>query len=104
MSYLDEKSARELIVQPVEDFTDIYDCAKRSAKGDRTAIDAIIHLTRSQPYLVKLTCQEVIHSLNSGGTRLDLLHAFDQDYQIHLCKSLVHLWLKILASALWQEV
>jgi len=28
----------------------------------------------------------------------------DQDYQIHLCKSRVHLWLKILASALWQEV
>lgn len=24
----------------------------------------------------------------------------DQDYQIHLCKSRVYLWLKILASAL----
>jgi hypothetical protein len=31
---------------------------------------------------------------------LDLLHAFAQDYQIHLCKSCVHLWLKILASAM----
>jgi AAA+ ATPase superfamily predicted ATPase len=61
VSYLDEDSARELIVQPVEDFTDIY---------DRTAIDTIIHLTRCQPYLIQLTCQEVMHSLNAGGTRL----------------------------------
>jgi hypothetical protein len=38
VSYLDEDSARELIVQPVEDFPDIY---------DRTAIDTIIDLTRS---------------------------------------------------------
>jgi AAA+ ATPase superfamily predicted ATPase len=64
VSYLDEDSARELIVQPVEDFANIYDCAKRSAKGDRTAVDAIIHLTRCQPYLVELTCYEVVELLN----------------------------------------
>jgi hypothetical protein len=55
VTYLDEESARELIVQPVEDFPDIY---------DRTAVDTIIHLTRCQPYLVQLTCQEVVELLN----------------------------------------
>jgi len=55
VSYLDEDSARELIVQPVEDFPDIY---------ERTAIDTIIHLTRCQPYLVQLTCYEVVELLN----------------------------------------
>lgn len=64
VSYLDEDSARELIVQPVEDFTNICDRAKRSAKGDRTAVDAIIHLTRCQPYLVQLTCYEIVELLN----------------------------------------
>jgi hypothetical protein len=38
VSYLDEDSAGELIVQPVEDFTNIY---------EPTAIDNIIHLTNS---------------------------------------------------------
>jgi hypothetical protein len=55
VSYLDEDSARELIVHPVEDFPDIY---------SSTAIDAIIHLTRCQPYLVQLTCHEVVERLN----------------------------------------
>jgi AAA+ ATPase superfamily predicted ATPase len=54
VSYLDEESARELIVQPVEDFTNIY---------EPTAIDTIIHLTRCQPYLVQLTCYEVVELL-----------------------------------------
>ncbi len=40
VSYLDEESARELIVQPVEDFTNIY---------EPTALDTIIRLTRCQP-------------------------------------------------------
>jgi hypothetical protein len=39
----------------VEDFPNIY---------DRTAIDSIIHLTRCQPYLVQLTCYEVVELLN----------------------------------------
>ena len=55
VSYLDKDSAHELIVQPVEDFPDIY---------DRTAVDAIIYLTRCQPYLVQLTCYEVVERLN----------------------------------------
>jgi hypothetical protein len=52
---LDEDSARELLVQPVEDFTNIC---------DRTTIDTIINLTRCQPYLVQLTCYEVVELLN----------------------------------------
>jgi hypothetical protein len=44
-----------LIVHPVEEFTNIC---------DRTAIDTIIHLTRCQPYLVQLTCYEVVELLN----------------------------------------
>jgi AAA+ ATPase superfamily predicted ATPase len=55
VSYLDEDSARKLIVQPVEDFTNIY---------EPTAVDAIIHLTRCQPYLVQLTGYEVVELLN----------------------------------------
>jgi hypothetical protein len=55
VSYLDEESARELIVQPVEDFTNIY---------EPTAVDAIIYLTRCQPYLIQLTCYEVVELLN----------------------------------------
>ena len=45
-------------MHPVEDFTNIYDCAKPSA------IDTIIHLTHCQPYLVQLTCYEVVELLN----------------------------------------
>ncbi len=39
----------------MEDFPNIY---------DRTAVDTIIHLTRCQPYLVQLTCYEVVELLN----------------------------------------
>jgi len=55
VSYLDEESARELIVQPVEDFPNIY---------EPTAIEAILHLTHCQPYLVQLTCYEVVELIN----------------------------------------
>jgi AAA+ ATPase superfamily predicted ATPase len=67
VSYLDEESARELIVPPVEDFTNIYDCAKRSAKGDRTAIDTIINLTRCQP-LVQNYVEQVVLPSRSKNT------------------------------------
>lgn len=39
----------------MEDFPNIY---------DRTAVDAILHLTHYQPYLVQLTCYEVVELLN----------------------------------------
>lgn len=39
----------------MEDFPNIY---------DRTAVDAIIHLTHYQPDLVQLTCYEVVELLN----------------------------------------
>ncbi len=55
MSYLQESEARELILQPIEDFPNIY---------DSNAVDAIIQLTRCQPYLVQLVCYELVELLN----------------------------------------
>ncbi|BAZ52255.1 hypothetical protein NIES4103_49140 [Nostoc sp. NIES-4103] len=55
MSYLQESEARELILQPVEEFPNIY---------EPTAVDMIIQLTRCQPYLVQLMCQELVELLN----------------------------------------
>ena len=56
MTYLSEAEARELIVEPIDDFDkDIY---------DESAVAAIINLTRCQPYLVQLMCYELIEFLN----------------------------------------
>lgn len=55
ISYLQKSEARELILQPVEDFPEIY---------APTAVNAIIQLTRCQPYLVQLVCYEVVELLN----------------------------------------
>jgi hypothetical protein len=55
ISYLQESEARELILQPVEDFAKIY---------EPSAVDVIIQLTRCQPYLVQLVCYEVVELLN----------------------------------------
>ncbi|MEC4885656.1 MAG: ATP-binding protein, partial [Scytonema sp. PMC 1070.18] len=55
VSFLDEESARELIVEPVEDFPKIY---------EPEAVDKIIELTHCQPYLVQLLCYEVVEYLN----------------------------------------
>ncbi|WP_375453016.1 AAA family ATPase [uncultured Nostoc sp.] len=55
MTYLHELEARDLIQQPVENFSDIY---------EPTAIDEIIQVTRCQPYLVQLVCYEVVELLN----------------------------------------
>ncbi|NEU80933.1 ATP-binding protein [Nostoc sp. UIC 10630] len=55
MTYLHELEARDLIQQPVENFSDIY---------EPTAVDEIIQLTRCQPYLVQLVCYEVVELLN----------------------------------------
>lgn len=57
LTYLHESEARELIEKPVEDFPTIY---------APDAVDAIIHLTRCQPYLVQLMCYEVVELLNRG--------------------------------------
>jgi uncharacterized protein len=55
VSFLDEESARELIVAPVENFPLIY---------TKEAVDEIIKLTHCQPYLVQLMCYEVVEFLN----------------------------------------
>ncbi|MEH2458644.1 hypothetical protein [Nostoc sp.] len=55
MTYLQESEARDLILHPVKNFADIY---------EPTAVDAIIQLTRCQPFLVQLVCYELVESLN----------------------------------------
>ncbi len=60
VSYLSEEDARALIRQPVEDFPEIY---------DDEAVEAIIHLTRGQPYLIQLACYELVERLNREGRR-----------------------------------
>ncbi|MCP6758770.1 MAG: hypothetical protein NHB32_08365 [Fischerella sp. CENA71] len=55
VSFLDEVSARELILEPVENFPTIY---------TPEAVNEIIKLTRCQPYLVQLVCCEVVERLN----------------------------------------
>ncbi|MGF1523748.1 MAG: hypothetical protein ACFBSF_15635 [Leptolyngbyaceae cyanobacterium] len=55
LSYLDEADARELIQHPIDNFPDIY---------EPEAIDAIIRLTRCQPYFVQLTCLVLVEFLN----------------------------------------
>ncbi|MDZ7952775.1 hypothetical protein [Nostoc sp. DedQUE09] len=76
MTYLHELEARDLIQQPVENFSNIY---------EPTAIDAIIQLTRCQPYLVQLVCYEVVELLNRDIRRnrreADTAKATAQDVQ-----------------------
>ncbi len=60
VSYLDEANTRLLITRPIENFPDIYAPA---------AIDAIIHWTRCQPYLVQLLCYTVVEQLNQNKRR-----------------------------------
>ncbi|QLE42354.1 AAA family ATPase [Nostoc sp. C052] len=76
MTYLQESEARDLIQQPVENFSDIY---------EPTAVDEIIQLTRCQPYLVQLVCYEVVELLNRDIRRnrreADTAKATAQDVQ-----------------------
>ena len=65
VSYLDEADARLLITTPIEKFPDIYAPA---------AIDAIIHSTRCQPYLVQLLCYTVVEQLNQDKRRYAEAH------------------------------
>lgn len=56
MTFLEESEARELILQPVDDFsTTIY---------EDDAVDEIINITHRQPYLVQLVCFELVERLN----------------------------------------
>jgi uncharacterized protein len=55
LSYLQESEARELIQKPTENFPDIYEPA---------ALDAILQLTRCQPYFVQVICYQIVEMLN----------------------------------------
>ena len=57
ISYLEEADARELIVQPVADFPDIY---------RPETVDRIISLTHRQPYLIQLLCQLLVKRMNDA--------------------------------------
>ncbi|AHJ27477.1 hypothetical protein [Nodularia spumigena] len=76
MSFLQESEARELILQPVEDFPNIYEA---------TAVNEIIELTHCQPYLVQLVCYELVELLNQDIRRnqrqADTAQATAQDVQ-----------------------
>ena len=56
LTYLNETEARDLILHPVPDFPDIYDAY---------AVDAIIHLTRCQPFFVQLVCSALVETVNN---------------------------------------
>ncbi|AFY44282.1 AAA family ATPase [Nostoc sp. PCC 7107] len=76
MSYLQESEARELITQPIEDFSNIY---------ESSAVDLIIQLTCCQPYLVQLMCYELVEFLNkdirANRRELEKIKATAQDIQ-----------------------
>ena len=76
MSYLQELEARELIIQPVQGFRQIY---------EPEAVDEIIRLTHCQPYLVQLMCYEVVELLNretrSNHRDADTVTATAQDIE-----------------------
>jgi hypothetical protein len=51
ISYLKEREARQLIEQPVQDFTLRY---------EPNAVDRVLQLTRCHPFLIQLLCAEII--------------------------------------------
>jgi hypothetical protein len=61
VSYLEEPDARQLITNPVDDFP---------LNHEKAAVERIIAATRCQPFLVQLTCQELVNYLNSQRRRL----------------------------------
>ena len=103
VTYLEEPEARELIVQPVEDFPDIY---------EPETVNRIIHWTRCQPYLVQLLCSVLIDHLNrkaNGDARL--IKATPQDVETVIPKVLEtgymyfrELWKKTLTEEQRQTI
>jgi hypothetical protein len=64
---LKEDEARELIVQPIENFPLEYEPA---------AVDRMIAVTGCQPYLVQATCRDLVNMLNEQNrTRATLADA-----------------------------
>lgn len=58
ISFLEEADTRRLIREPVPDFPDLY---------TEEAVARIVHLTHCQPYLVQLTCGELVRMMNAAG-------------------------------------
>ncbi|BAY82955.1 hypothetical protein NIES267_24410 [Calothrix parasitica NIES-267] len=68
ISYLLEDEARQLIVNPIEDFTLRY-------KPD--AVERILQLTRCHPYLVQLLCNELVALKNEKDPSVRRLATFN---------------------------
>ncbi|QQS45190.1 MAG: hypothetical protein IPM66_14640 [Acidobacteriota bacterium] len=56
IGFLDDNDARELVVQPVSNFPQIY---------SPDAVNLILQLTRGQPYLIQLLCGLLVDKINS---------------------------------------
>ncbi|MEG3900190.1 MULTISPECIES: hypothetical protein [unclassified Microcoleus] len=85
MTYLHESEARDLILNPVANFPEIY---------TECAIDKIIYLTRCQPYYVQLMCCVLVDRLNAINRKNTTLNREKQskltaeDVQAVIIKSL----------------
>lgn len=55
ISFLEEADARDLVIRPVKGFPDIY---------QPDAVEHILRLTHSQPYLVQLLCGLLVEKMN----------------------------------------
>jgi uncharacterized protein len=55
LTYLQESEARQLILEPIENFPQVYEPA---------AVDEIIRLTRCQPLYVQQLCSDLIDKIN----------------------------------------
>ncbi len=63
ISYLQPAEARELIVSPVPGFSE-------EMRYEEEAVDAILRVTRCQPFLVQLICGELVGRLNGEHRRV----------------------------------
>jgi len=61
ISYLKEPEARQLIEQPVQDFTLRY---------EPDAVDRVLQLTRCHPYLIQLLCAEIVALKNEQDSSI----------------------------------
>jgi hypothetical protein len=61
VSYLERGAAESLITRPVDDFPTVY---------APETVEAILELTRCQPFLVQLACFELVERLNRERRKL----------------------------------
>lgn len=70
MSYLDDKSAEELVRAPIPDFPDIYPVG---------GVERILRETHRHPFLIQKTCDELCKYLNARGGMRRATHMELQD-------------------------